>query len=169
MESAVSAIQAWDKAGRPMKSWAEGGELARDAASAIAALEGTFRSLPDGQYWRGTNRPAEVAELLSGKQLVSSNHVTGGKEAGLSVSETPATIFAYGYKHGYPVTGDIVGHGSDGEPLLGNVKPVTAKAMAAKMIFAKDKARLEQLKGAMATLEKHTGIQSSLLDWLRHN
>lgn len=67
-------------------------------------------------YYRGTNNPNEP-ELIRNKQIkLSHNHLTADNEAGLSVSDT-IKIKRY-FKYVYLVSGNEVGLGSDGEPLL---------------------------------------------------
>lgn len=81
------------------------------------------RSEP-GVFWRGTDRKGEHADVRKGKAIMSRNHVTNKPEPGLSVADSPAYIAMSEYKYGYRVRGDIVAVGSDGEPVLANVRPV---------------------------------------------
>lgn len=69
-------------------------------------------------YWRATNNKAEH-EVLAGFR--SKNHADGSLEAGMSVSHSPAYFAMSGYKYLYPVSGRVVGIGSDGEPVLADV------------------------------------------------
>lgn len=58
----------------------------------------------------------------------SYNHRDGHYEKGLSVAEHPGYFFATDYAYIYVVTGEVVGFGSDGEPLLTNVKALSTPA-----------------------------------------
>lgn len=69
-------------------------------------------------WWRATSNKHED-EICH--EICSVNHATGEHEAGLSVSEsTSYQYFNDDYTYIYPVTGDVVGTGSDGEPILKN-------------------------------------------------
>jgi len=76
-------------------------------------------------YFRFTNNPNEFELVSKGELKASKNHAEGFTENGLSVSESPS-YGVQGYKYGYRVTGNIIGYGSDGEPLLDikTLKPV---------------------------------------------
>lgn len=79
------------------------------------------KDIPSPEYpyfFRATNNTKEP-ELGDFK---STNYVTGQKEKGMSVSPHPRYAVFNNLKHLYAVTGKIVGYGSDGEPLLTNVK-----------------------------------------------
>ncbi len=72
-------------------------------------------------YWfRCTDNPEEASMT----DIKSKNQRDGITEAGMSVSEHTGYQMWGGYKYIYPVTGDVVGTGSDGEPLLTNTKPL---------------------------------------------
>lgn len=73
-------------------------------------------------FWRSTNNKKEH-EICA--NLRSKNHADGSFEDGMSVSETEAYWYFHGYKYLYVVAGEIAGTGSDGEPLLRNVKALT--------------------------------------------
>jgi len=79
------------------------------------------KDIPSPEYpyfFRATNNTKEP-ELGDFK---STNYVTGQKEKGMSVSPHPRYAVFNNLKHLYAVTGEIAGYGSDGEPLLTNVK-----------------------------------------------
>jgi hypothetical protein len=63
-----------------------------------------------GEFYRATNNPKE-------KPIISKNYATNKSEAGMSVSKSPH-YGVHGYKYIYKVSGNIIGTGSDGEPLL---------------------------------------------------
>lgn len=67
-------------------------------------------------WFRCTNDKGEDA--ICG-QIVSLNHRDNIREAGMSVSEG-VHYQSWGYRYIYPVTGELVGVGSDGEPVLTN-------------------------------------------------
>ena len=96
-------------------------DVAEQNKSGIARLVLNFIDAEiskQGVYYRYTNNKSEL-ELAHNKELRNSrNHNTGIEEAGLSVSTHPFYGSFNGYKYGYMVTGDVVGFGSDGEPLL---------------------------------------------------
>lgn len=73
--------------------------------------------------YRATNRREEYQDLKMGKQIVSRDHSSGRQEKGLSVA-TGLHYAARGYKYVYRVKGRVAGFGSDGEPLLLDVKVV---------------------------------------------
>lgn len=68
-----------------------------------------------GVFFRGTNNPNEIQLLESGKLRNSKNHNTGESEDGVSVWD--GMKYA-SHDYTYKVSGDIVGVGSDGEPIL---------------------------------------------------
>lgn len=77
-----------------------------------------------GYWFRATNN---AREHLICANLRSRNHLDGSMEAGMSVSEHPAYQLG-GYKYIYVVTGDVIGTGSDGEPVLANARALTKPA-----------------------------------------
>jgi len=76
-------------------------------------------------YWRGTNNTKEISLIEEGEELISKDHSSGKVEAGLSVTPSFGPIFFHGFKNAYLVTGDEVGFGADGEPVLKRVKPIS--------------------------------------------
>jgi len=72
--------------------------------------------LRNGQYFRGTDNGHEEI-LVHNKQLrPSTNQLSGARERGISVSDTDDVRHYFRYL--YILTGNEVGIGSDGEPLL---------------------------------------------------
>jgi len=67
-------------------------------------------------YYRGTNNIHEPALLMQGILTKSKNHLTGDEENGLSVSDV-SDVGDF-FDHMYLVTGEEIGLGADGEPLL---------------------------------------------------
>ena len=75
-----------------------------------------YREIHPSKYFRGTNN-REEEQLIKSKSLRPSiNHLTGGKEKGISVSDVP--IIGKYFKHMNMLSGTEIGQGSDGEPLL---------------------------------------------------
>lgn len=68
----------------------------------------------DGHFYRVIGSDKEIDYIKKGTVKKSVNHMTGEQEAGLSVWET----VKYGGGKVVELTGDVVGLGSDGEPLL---------------------------------------------------
>lgn len=77
----------------------------------IAVLGGIRK---EGVWYRTTNNPKEIEYIKKGEIRASVNHMTGEQESGLSVWERPK----YPAKFEYRISGELVGIGSDGEPLL---------------------------------------------------
>lgn len=80
----------------------------------------------DGEFFRGTDNGKELDYLKNGTIRASTNHMTGEKEDGVSVWESPK----YPFKYQYRVSGEVVGVGSDGEPLLDpkSIKLISTKS-----------------------------------------
>ena len=88
-----------------------------------------YKYLYNKLYYRGTNDKKEVDYILQNTLNPSKNHKNGKKEDGLSVadvfndktgiavSSTYEQLLKY-FKYVYIVSGNEVGIGSDGEPLL---------------------------------------------------
>lgn len=68
----------------------------------------------DGVFYRVTGNDADAGYLRDGNIRKSVNHATGQEEDGVSVWEYPK----YADKHTHKVSGEVVGIGADGEPLL---------------------------------------------------
>lgn len=82
--------------------------------------------IKDGEFFRGSDNKKDLNYLKNGTIRVSTNHMTGEKEDGVSVWESPK----YPFKYQYRVSGEVVGVGSDGEPLLDpkSIKLIDAKS-----------------------------------------
>lgn len=80
----------------------------------------------DGEFFRGTDNEKELDYLKNGTIRASKNHMTGEQEDGVSVWESPK----YPFKYQYRVSGEVIGVGSDGEPLLDpkSIKLVSTKS-----------------------------------------
>lgn len=68
----------------------------------------------DGVFYRVTENAKDANYIKTGKIRASINHMTGQKEDGVSCWERPKYFGTYMER----ITGDLVGIGSDGEPLL---------------------------------------------------
>jgi RNA polymerase sigma factor (sigma-70 family) len=75
-----------------------------------------------GVYWRGTNNRNEITVL---DKLTSKNHAENRLEKGVSVSTGFGGSAFHGYKYYYQITGEVAGHGSDGEPVLRKARPLS--------------------------------------------
>lgn len=88
--------------------------------------------LPEGTFLRFTNNKDEIRLLESGKLHASINHAYNKKERGLSVANHPG-YGGLGYKYCYRIAGEIIAHGSDGEPILAlnSLRAIDKKPMKA--------------------------------------
>ncbi len=77
-----------------------------------------------GYFFRCTMDKAEDQHIPT----ASYNYRDCHAEKGLSVASHPGSFALTTYKYVYMVSGDIVGFGSDGEPLLANVKALSRPA-----------------------------------------
>lgn len=157
--AAIEAVNAWVAAGRPARNWA-----GSNMPAAIRAIAAAHAAAMPTYYWRGTNRKSEAADVRRGVAIISRNHADGTAEAGMSVSRTLATVWAYGYRYAYKVTGETVGGGSDGEPVLVNAKPV-GKVMTAAEAIAADETRVAIIR-INAEIATATGLTAEQVAWL---
>jgi len=171
IDTAVKVLRKWADLGRPRRDHIQYRELwdeIRKTVSRVAANN----SLKPGYYWRGTNRKEEVNDLKNGKAIISKNHADGINEKGLSVSKTPATIWAYNYRGGYIVKGKEIGKGSDGEPILDpeTVVPVTEYLTQADImkLDSENRKRMREVEKYIqhaAGLDQHKIYKAPSLDW----
>lgn len=118
----------------------------------------------DGVWYRGTDNPKEIEYIKSGKLRASKNHMTGAIEDGVSVWETPK----YSFKYTYQVSGEFVGIGSDGEPLISpdSVKLLSDSAISAKDVSeAMERGKQEFLKEYSWTEEQYDKALKGEYDW----
>lgn len=92
------------------------GSAAQDLHAAVADLAANVNGRTI--YWRATY---DKAEHTFAADLRSKNHATGEFECGLSVWHSPAYFGSHEHPYVYPVSGRVVGTGSDGEPCLADV------------------------------------------------
>lgn len=111
----------------------------------------------DGTFWRMTNNTKEPRLAAAGQLRRSRNHADGFDEKGVSVADGAHYTMA-GYTHGYRVTGEVVGLGSDGEPLL---DPKTIRVLS--KIMASDNIDAEQRVVDRAAED----AALTLMDWTR--
>lgn len=137
----------------------------RDAVRAALAKE---LQAPSDSFYRLTNNANEAKIAKSGALRPSQNYVDNIIEPGVSVADGPHYA-GQGYKYGYRVKGDVVGRGSDGEPvlnpktiqLLSNLMPIDdLLALHSKMTKPALEAALQQ-RGW--TLEQWQNFQSGFL------
>lgn len=97
-------------------------------------------------FFRFTNNKNEVNLANQGALKPSMNHADNFAEAGVSVADGPH-YGIQGYKYGYPVKGDVIGYGSDGEPLLNpkTLQVMTEKIGPARQFVVDDKLRQAQI------------------------
>jgi hypothetical protein len=113
-------------------------------------------------FWRGTNSKDEIELIKRGEINCSLNHADGHRERGLSVADGLHYVMMQGYKYGYRIRGIVIGHGSDGEPVLDistlepvDGKPRTVKSIASREEKAYFKAQEQALKAAGWTVEQY--------------
>lgn len=97
-------------------------------------------------FWRFTNNKDELPLAVAGKLRNSRNHAQGFSEEGLSVADG-VHYLSDGYKWGYPVKGQVVGYGSDGEPLLDpkTIEVLSRELQSARSIMQADKAKQAEI------------------------
>jgi hypothetical protein len=91
-------------------------------------IDACLNPLPANTYVRVTISRDDHSHLAAGTHRGSINHATGDAEGGLSVALYPE----YPAPYGYYVTGEVVGRGTDGEPLL---NPSTARPVSRLMTW----------------------------------
>jgi hypothetical protein len=69
-------------------------------------------------FYRATNNHNEIDLINANELKCSVNHADGYAEKGLSVTDHLGYAVMCGYKYCYRLQGDVIGIGSDGEPLL---------------------------------------------------
>jgi hypothetical protein len=107
---------------------------------------------------RFTNNKNEVALVESGL-LRSKNHADNTFEKGISVADG-AHYSVCGYKYGYAVTGEVIGTGSDGEPLLDVKTMQCGKMQTVAAIVKADRAQTQ--KAIKAFCKKYNWTQDQV-------
>lgn len=161
---AIEAVRAWRDAGHPAHTSCVQLEAIR-ASRALRKLHDATQEVP-GVYWRGTNRRDEYKDVLAGVQILSRNHANGDIEAGMSVSTTLATVWAYKYKYCYKVEGVMIGYGSDGEPLLQEVRPI-GRIVRSEVALARDKGPAIW-RSLLNDISRATGETPTTIDWVMY-
>ena len=101
----------------------------RDVANMVKEeLTEKFSPLEKNEFLRFTNNKKEISLIKDKTIRVSQNWNTGEAEIGLSVSRHGGYSID-GYKHGYKIKGEIIGWGSDSEPLLDLNKKIKCSKM----------------------------------------
>ena len=121
----------------------------------LALLGGEIQ---EGVFYRGTNNKKEIELLKSGAIRPSTNHLTGEAEDGLSVF--PKVEYA-SHTYTYKVTGDIIGVGADGEPLL-DVKTVRAVSELHPTEHYLSQSNSMRIKGEKLFIKKYSWSQDQL-------
>jgi len=174
LATARQAIQLWLEDGAPRTQFISFEKRKRryDAAEKLRASLG-IGGIETGdviEAWRGTNRKEEYQEVKSGVDIVSTNHITGEKESGVSVSVGLSTVWAYGYDWAYKVSGPVVSFGSDGEPVLANVEVVSPLLPADQAIKEDwEKGESARQDKVLEELVSTTGATKEQLLYLMHN
>lgn len=101
------------------KNFWENPVMRKEGLEKARRLAASFTDAPDGVYWRGTDNKKEISILA---KLKSRDHSTGQAEKGVSVSKNLGGSAFHGYPYYYQITGDMVGVGADGEPVLVNIR-----------------------------------------------
>jgi predicted RNA methylase len=100
-------------------------------------------------FWRFTFNKNEP-KLIENKTIRNSiNHADNFSEKGIAVTNHPG-YGVLGYKYGYKVDGEIVGYGSDGEPLLNSstikvISPIKTTESIDKWYFPKRNKALKKI------------------------
>ena len=94
-------------------------------------------------FFRFTNNRQEPEMARNRTLRPSKNFADNIYEKGLSVADAPHYGIR-GYKHGYTLTGDVIGEGSDGEPILdlATLFPLTKRVQSPEKLIKKDKEKL---------------------------
>lgn len=128
--------------GRVVVKWPGFGESVGELRDRIRdAMFARFNPKYD-HFFRFTNNADELGLIARGQLRASTNHLDRTIERGLSVADGPHYSI-HGYRHVYPVRGNVVGKGSDGEPLLAldTLQPLTKKMLSPAAVVADDRAR----------------------------
>ena len=117
--------------------------MAYQARTALRNKLYELRHSPEARthWWRCTNDPNE--DRICG-EIRSRNHADGTMERGLSVSEHTGYQTVAGYRYIYPVTGDLIGVGSDGEPVLSNARALARPARTPSKKYAAIDSKLDR-------------------------
>lgn len=92
-------------------------------------------------FWRLTNNKSEALLAKQGKLRASKNHAEGRAEPGLSVADHLGYSII-GYDYAYKVDGEVIGTGSDGEPILSiESLSVKSKVMPIEQVVNEDRKR----------------------------
>jgi hypothetical protein len=115
--------------------------------TSLAVMEHFREKLPENTFWRFTNSDNEIDLIQQGVLRPSRNHADNFFEKGLSVAEG-AHYSIQGYKYGYLIQGNVIGYGSDGEPILDlkTLKPASKLKKSADIAVEDRKRTTERLK-----------------------
>jgi hypothetical protein len=121
-------------------------------------LQTLIEPLQGEGYWRATNRETELNDVRRGVEIISRNHTENTTEDGMSVCETLAYA-AFGYRYVYRVDGEVVGYGSDGEPVLRNVRVLSDLFDANEAINNDEQQKKTQVVYRQLAAELNIGVQ----------
>ena len=125
-----------------------------------------YENLHKGQnfFFRATDNKNEIDVVTENPNLKSKNQGQGFYEKGLSVSEHFGYQKYFNYKYIYVVTGKIVGYGSDGEPLLQNVKVLSPLNKISSFKIKLKSLEKNNLKRLGISFEDYENIKNALID-----
>lgn len=118
-------------------------------------------------WWRATNRQDERNDVAGGLEIRSKNYADGTTEEGMSVSKTPAYVAGAGYRYGYQVTGTVAGIGSDGEPVLTDVSPISP-ILTVKQVIAVDSGRKKAYQVAIRKIATELKLDVAVINRAYH-
>jgi hypothetical protein len=107
-------------------------------------LDSYFSPLKENEFIRVHHDPKDFEHIVAGTHQGSTNHATGEHEGGLSVAQRIEEYKPYAYI----VTGEVIGQGSDAEPLLetSSVKAVSDRMDTTKLDKQLQKKRQAKIK-----------------------
>lgn len=152
LNKAVKAVEAWLDTLTTQASLYDKKTAKYDAYLAVKDAV----DVKNNYFYRCTNRREEYNDLKNGVKIISKNHADGYEEKGMSVCET-LSYTMQGYKYVYKVKGEVIGSGSDGEPILVNATPV-GRLMLAESAAKQDKDR-EFRNATIKKIAEHTNLR----------
>jgi len=93
--------------------------MEHELSSRLGSLYFDLEHKDSPYFFRATSNPKEHLQL---DDFRSFNYRDQEYEKGISVSQHPHYTTWGNYKYIYPIVGDVIGYGADGEPLLQNAK-----------------------------------------------
>lgn len=130
-----------------------------------------YRNLYNGQnfYFRATDNKKEISLIKENPNLKSKNSRDNFTEKGLSVSEHSRYKDFFNYKYVYVVTGKMIGYGSDGEPLLQNIKVLSPLNKISRYEAKQDIIMKKNLKQMNLTEKDYENIRNYNINFIDYN